>query len=282
MAQRVVDAITALRAPFGHRLFHKEVRKECEETHVLCVQELLSRDAERFFDGIAQKFASCFRDHNRASFWPVAFRGSGLGVASQSTLLEPSVRAYSPGAGLDQFARKGTLHTRVALSSDLTVDVVNTHLQAGQESGAIAARKVQLQELQHLVSQAGSQERPFIICGDFNIDGLRPARESDEYRRLRSALGGFDDLGAHDDLATYEPHPERNTLAHTYEPFGAQQRIDYVFFRPAKGGRTKFEPTKMERILDRPLSAHGSANGLPSFASDHYGVSASFAYESGS
>ena len=278
MGQGVLDAITALRAPVPERLRHGDVHEACAVPNVLCVQELLSRDAQQFFDGVGNEtFVARFRDHNRPSFRPASMRGSGLGIASRSPLLEPRVRHYlPPNVGWDKLARKGSLHVQIPLAGGPTVDLLTTHLQAGYDPGAIAVRAAQLAELAEVVREVGHDDRPFIVCGDFNIDGLASRRDAPEYRRLVSALEGFVDLGAEDDRATYEPHPDTNALAYAYEPDGPRMRIDYVFFRQAKNGRP-LASVALERILDRPLTS--PAGAAPAYASDHFGLCASFEYE---
>ena len=289
MGQGAYDAITSLRAPVPARFQHEDVHAACVVPDVLCVQELLSRDAETFFDGLGTTtFASRFRDHNRAHWRSVTFRGTGLGIASRAPLLRPGVRHYRPPhVGWDKLARKGTLHAQIDLDHGPTFDLLNTHLQAGYDDAAIAVRAAQLDELATLVREVGDADRPFIVCGDFNINGLEPLRDSDPYRRLVAALDGFEDLGAKADLATFEPHPETNMLAHTFDPGAPRQRIDYVFFRPAARARRSFAPGLLERILDRPLAPRPNggattraASATPlAFASDHFGLCATFEYE---
>lgn len=275
MGQGAFDAITALRAPARARYRHEDVHAACAAPDVLCVQELLSHDAQSFFDGLGRAFDALFRDHNRPRLRPATLRGTGLGIASRKPLAETGVRHYRPPhVGWDRFARKGTLHTRVALDDGPTIDLVNTHLQAGYDDGAIAVRAAQLEELSSLVAEVGDEARPFIVCGDFNIDGREAARGDAEYKRLTAALEGFEDLGAKDDLTTYEPHPETNALAHAFEPGGKPQRIDYVMLRQARGGRLAHART--ERILDRPLA--GAAGEAREFASDHFGLCSTFEY----
>jgi hypothetical protein len=59
------------------------VIQECADSDVLCVQELLSRDSQRFFDGLVTKyFPFAVRDHNRFGF--ISLRGSGLGVGTRA------------------------------------------------------------------------------------------------------------------------------------------------------------------------------------------------------
>lgn len=278
MGQSVFDAITAWRAPEPSRLLHDDVRSACATTHLLCVQELLSHHAQTFFDDVGiGTFVSRFRDHNRPRLWPASLRGTGLGMASRSPLIDARVKHYaSPRSGWDKLARKGILHAQVALTDGPTLDVLTTHLQAGYDDEAMEVRAIQLVELSRVLDDIGSQHRPFIVCGDFNVDGLAAARDKDEYRRLMAAMSGFVDLGAAADHATYDPHPDTNALAHSFEPDTPRQRLDYVFLRPAAGTGLHFTHTTLEPFLHRSL---GDDPPSPStYASDHFGVCASFEY----
>ena len=269
-----LDAIRAARAPVPARFSHHSVIAECASPDVMCIQELLSRDAEMFFDKLGgHGLSSCFRDHNRAQWSPATMRGSGLGIASRRTLEKTSVTKFAPpSVGWDRLARKGALYTQITLENAVDLDILNVHLQAGYDAAAIAVRRRQLISVRTLIAQVGARERPFIVCGDFNVDGLEAARGSDEYRRLVDALAGFEDLGAASDLPTFHPHLEGNTLALRYEPEGSTQRLDYVFFRRAVVGEaSRFEHHSLRRILDQPLGAH-------LFASDHFGLTGSFAF----
>jgi endonuclease/exonuclease/phosphatase family metal-dependent hydrolase len=275
LGQGLVDAV-ASRAPVAARLLHTDVHDTCASTDVLCVQELLSDHAQHFFDRVGD-FVSRFRDHNRPTFWPTSFRGSGLGVASRRELLQPRVYSFcSPSVGWDRLARKGAIHTQVPLERGPVVDILSTHLQAGDSGDAARVRAGQLREVGALIKAFGSPERPFIVCGDFNIDGLKRARKSEEYLRLITTLDGFADLGAATDLPTFEPHPTTNALAHAFEPFGRRRRIDYVFFRPAVEPRHALKHTAVVRLFDQPLSEANPTS--QSYASDHFGLCASFEY----
>ena len=279
LGQGAFDVITAWRAPVPARLGHTHVHDTCAAADVLCVQELLSHHAQQFFDRVGGKvFVSRHRDHNRPAVWPPSFRGSGLGMASRMHLARPNVWAFrTGGAGLDRLARKGAMHAQIVLERGPVVDILSTHLQAGDRQDAVRVREGQLRELSVLITTLGSPERPFIVCGDFNIDGLMSARKTQEYRRLIQAFEVFEDLGAVADLPTFEPHPAGNTLAHAYEPFGRKRRLDYVFFRHAAGDRLKLKHTVVERLFDQPLSTVVATT--KTFASDHFGLCASFEYE---
>ena len=93
-----LSAVSALRAPFAARFSDHGVVSECAAADILCVQELLSRDAQQFFDGLAHgRFTSRFRDDNRVRFGGrMTMRGSGLGIGARSALTK-TARAHLPG-----------------------------------------------------------------------------------------------------------------------------------------------------------------------------------------
>ncbi|AFM12344.1 endonuclease/exonuclease/phosphatase family protein [Turneriella parva] len=282
MGQSVLDVITHLRAPFRRRFLSPEVIQECADSDVLCVQELLSRDSQRFFDGLVTKyFPFAVRDHNRFGF--LSLRGSGLGVGTRAVkdATVVAVKKATParflpfksrGVSWDRYARKGGLYTQLEFDGQ-TIDLMTVHLQAGYSIASRRARTAQLAELKAWVTELGSKDRPFIVCGDFNIQGLAAERDGGEYLQLISALDGFTDLGAESDLPTYHPHPEGNPLAHLFEKQGNAQRLDYIFFRPASRN-LQLVPSGLRRFFDRPLTSLGE--GISSWASDHYGLKATF------
>ncbi|MBL8033197.1 MAG: endonuclease/exonuclease/phosphatase family protein [Leptospiraceae bacterium] len=272
MGQSIIDVITHLRAPFGRRFGSQEVIEECGDSNVLCIQEILSRESQRFFDGLVQKFFPfAVRDNNKFGF--ISLRGSGLGVGTRAKQRQSRFMAFrTRGISWDKYARKGALYVQLEYG-DRLFDIMTVHLQAGKDLGARAVRAAQLVELKEWVSTLGSKERPFIVCGDFNIQGLASERKGGEYEVLTSALDGFSDLGADTDLATYHPHPEGNPLAHAFEKQSGPMRIDYIFLRPAEKSAA-LEVSGFRRIFDKPLGDFGL--GLAAWASDHYGLKATF------
>src|SRR5260221_4913619 len=175
MAQGL-SAVAALRAPFSERFCDLDVTSECASPDILCLQELLSREAQQFFDGVgAGHFKSRFRDDNRVRFGgSVTMRGCGLGIGARWPLTKTVLRTF-PGArvGWDRLARKGALYTQLSFAGGVTVDVITVHLQAGYDARAISIRSAQLVDLRALVDSLGGPDRPFIGCGDFN--NQRPA-----------------------------------------------------------------------------------------------------------
>jgi endonuclease/exonuclease/phosphatase family metal-dependent hydrolase len=270
MGQNAIDVIFGRRAPVGARLRHSGVISECSSNDIFCVQELLSTEACAFFDGLKERFQSAIRDHNRPHFRTATMRGTGLGIGTRLSLLAHNFFRFSGRAvGWDRFARKGALHARLARGGDRELDVLTVHLQAGRSRAAAETRGAQLGELRRFIDEHGSPDRPFVICGDLNIDGLGKMRESGEYERMLRALDGFEDLGAKDDLPTVDPQ-----TTFFSEPDPREQRLDYIFYRPARRPEADLKLRSMRRMLDRPLAP---APVAPAFASDHFGLIAEFA-----
>jgi endonuclease/exonuclease/phosphatase family metal-dependent hydrolase len=258
--------------PDAHRFGHPDVKSVVEAADLVCVQEVYLSDAETFFDALG--FEHKTRDDNRSTLWPLTFGGSGLAVASRYPIVERWMRAFSrPHVGTERFARKGMLHVRVRVPNGhrLEIDVMTTHLQAGYDVRARSVRERQLREIRDLVDEVGSRERPFVMCGDLNIDGLSGVRHGSEYAALVATLSDFIDLGADDDLATFHPHPDINELAHRYDNKAPRQRIDYVFYRPPANGT----PAAERCVLVHATPIECSINGR-TYASDHFGLQASF------
>jgi endonuclease/exonuclease/phosphatase family metal-dependent hydrolase len=256
--------------PDAHRLRHPEVTSVLCAADVLCIQEVFLSEAESLFDTL--EHAHKTRDLNGNTYWPPAFAGSGLGLASRFRMTARSIRPFrGPTLGAERFARKGMLHARLRLvdDSDMEVDVLTTHLQSGYGPRARFIRAQQLAQLRSLVDEVGSRERAFLVCGDLNIDGLAHVRGG-EYAALRATLPDFADLGADQDHITFHPDQAVNTLAHRFEQNSPPQRIDYVLFRPAHRGG--IEPERCDLVLRDPLPIDGGVT----FASDHFGLRVSF------
>src|SRR5262249_29260167 len=158
--------------------------KECSDADVFCTQEIMSTDTERFFDGLG-RFSVRHRDHNRFDWRTGTVRGAGLGIGTRQKPLSLGMRHFArPAVGWDRFARKGTMFARVPVVDGVAIDVLTLHLQAGADPTAKRVRIQQLQSLPALVGEVGSDETPFVIAGDFNIQGLASARD-EEYALLR-------------------------------------------------------------------------------------------------
>jgi endonuclease/exonuclease/phosphatase family metal-dependent hydrolase len=262
-AQGLVSFLRWRGVPDAHRFTHPIVRETAAGIDVLCMQEIFLSEAEDFFDALDHGHKH--RDDNATSFRPLAFGGSGLGIASRLPIVTKGKRTFAPPhVHSERFARKGMLHVRVAVA-DASIDVVTTHMQSGVSDAARAIRKRQLAELRSYVDASGRAGSPMIVCGDLNIDGLARAGRT-EYADLARTLHDFVDVGAPLDDITFDT--EHNALAKRHAPNEPPQRLDYVFVSDPS---QRLELTSVERALHVPLDA----NGL-TFASDHYAVTAHF------
>jgi endonuclease/exonuclease/phosphatase family metal-dependent hydrolase len=249
----------------AHRFDHPDVRKELGGADVVCMQELYLSEAETFFDALGH--ASKERDHNTNSFWPLAFGGSGLGVATHGKIAAHERRAFlPPHVHSERFARKGMMHARVEIDGAV-VDVINTHMQSGVGLAARMIRKRQLAELRRFVHDVGRSGSPMIVCGDLNIDGLRRGGRA-EYAEIARALPDFVDLGARADDVTYDT--ENNALARRHAPDEPPQRLDYMFVADP---HAVLEVVAIERVFHVALE---STERPRTFASDHYAIKAHF------
>jgi endonuclease/exonuclease/phosphatase family metal-dependent hydrolase len=263
--------------PDARRLSHPQLWRELHQVDALCIQEVWLQDVVELFDRL--EFDHKLRDDSHWEWRPLTVGGSGLGLASRNPLVRHEVHNYrTAGVGTDGWVRKGFLLARLRVSESplRELDLVTTHLQSNQGPRMREVRARQLAELRRAVEEFGSAERPFLVCGDLNIDGLGPSREQ-EYASLRQVLSEFEDLGAGPDQPTLCPEPQLNALAHRYWSDEPVQRLDYVLFRPARDGWARV--SSIERVLDEPLPGNG--DGIPVWASDHFGLRVRFELTNG-
>ena len=173
--------------------------------------------------------------------------GSELALASRLPIVTTSSHIYRTAAEEDVLAAKGVLHVRLARSADDVIDVFVTHLQAGQEHGAV--RRAQIEELGSFIRrEVNGGASPVLVLGDFNVRGSRVDRQhpgSDYDFLLRTLDAAVAPRRVTDTwLATHADDPETDSgtkprvladgtlRAH-------EERIDYLFLAgPAATPRT--------------------------------------------
>ncbi len=271
VAMGPIGVICGRGAPDGHRLTHPDVRQQLEGVDVLCMQELWIAEAVELFEALA--FEHKVRDLNDKRWVPLTIGGSGLGIASRWPMVAYQNRAFRErGWGTDRGARKGVLHARLRLAEepDRQLDLFTTHVQAGFSGQSRRRRARQLAEMGEIIDELSSPDRPLLVCGDLNIDGLARAR-SEDYAQVVATFSDLVDLGAAADEPTMCPEVEHNSLAHRYWSAEPLQRLDYLLYRPPSTGWLTV--ASVERALDRQLSPLG---GPATYPSDHFAVKARF------
>ena len=275
LPQGVLSILRGDGPPDEHRLTHPELLNALARPDILCVQELWMDQAIEPFEALPHRHK--LRDRSKGKVWPPTLIGAGLGIASKFPLASSGLREFSrPHSGPDRLARKGLLHARIAVPDLGEIDLINAHWQAEREAGSQRVRARQMHDLVKLIGELGSESRPFFLCGDFNINGLKDRRHGleGEHDALMKLLPGFEDLGAEADLATFLP--SRNTLARRFAAREPEQRLDYIFFRPAKSG-PRLVCLETALALHEPLA--GTAQREATFSSDHFALVARFRIE---
>jgi endonuclease/exonuclease/phosphatase family metal-dependent hydrolase len=167
--------------------------------------------------------------------------GDELALASRLPVVATGGHIYAHAAEEDRLAAKGVLHARLGDGADDLIDVFVTHLQAGDEHGAV--RRRQIDELASFIRRkVNGGAHPVLVLGDFNVRGSLVDREDphSDYRFLVQELNAavaprrFVDTW----LATNATDPE--TASGTKPrllPDGTrrphEERIDYVFLAGA-------------------------------------------------
>jgi endonuclease/exonuclease/phosphatase family metal-dependent hydrolase len=206
--------------------------------------------------------------------------GDELAIASRLPVVAESSWVFQDAAEEDALAAKGVLHARLARGADDPVDVFVTHLQAGDEHGAI--RRAQIAALAAFIRRTlDDAVNPVLVLGDFNVRGSRVDRQdpASDYNFLRRALEAALAPRRVADawLATHADDPEtrsgtkpRRRADGTLRPYEA--RIDYVFIA---GGAT---PRSMRRdFFPSDLIVDGQPVG---HLSDHAALLAEIAWPS--
>jgi endonuclease/exonuclease/phosphatase family metal-dependent hydrolase len=184
-----------------------------------------------------------FRGNGPSRDWPF-LQGSGLSILSRLAPLGTPVRApYGVcngwlDAANDCLASKGYLMVRLALANGASLDVWDTHLDAGPGDQDEAARTTQLDRLARAV-EARSAGRAVVVGGDFNLSWNAP--------RERALLEGF---ARRVGLAIAAQTP----------PDTWRSRLDYLLYRD--GGGVALEVVRRGLACDfvdrdgDPLSDH--------------------------
>jgi endonuclease/exonuclease/phosphatase family metal-dependent hydrolase len=163
--------------------------------------------------------------------------GDELALGSRLPVVAMDGHVYRHAAAEDMLAAKGALHARLARAADDLIDVFVTHLQAGQEHGAV--RRRQIEELTSFIRRkVEGAAHPVLVLGDFNVRGSLVDRQDpgSDYRFLMRELNAavaprrFVDTW----LATNAQDPEtasgtkpRVLPDGTLRPH--EERVDYVF-----------------------------------------------------
>jgi endonuclease/exonuclease/phosphatase family metal-dependent hydrolase len=209
--------------------------------------------------------------------------GDELSLASRLPIVAAAGHVYRHAAEEDALAAKGVLHARLAAGAGEAIDVFVTHLQAGDEHGAV--RRRQIEELAAFIrASAGRVANPILVLGDFNVRGTSVDRRdpASDYnfllRTLRAAVAPRPLADSW--LAIHAANPDSNSGTKPRRRADGtlrahEERIDYVFLA-AEGPA----PRSMRRdFFVSDLMVDGQPVGA---LSDHAALLAEIAWQGGS
>jgi endonuclease/exonuclease/phosphatase family metal-dependent hydrolase len=126
-------------------------------------------------------------DVDHGSWLPLV--GNELALASRLPIVAAGGHVYEHAAEEDALAAKGVLHARLGRGPGELIDVFVTHLQAGDEHGAV--RRRQIEELTRFIRETvdGAAD-PILVLGDFNVRGTLVDRQdpASDYNFLQRTL----------------------------------------------------------------------------------------------
>lgn len=129
----------------------------------------------------------------------------GLTLLSRHPIEAYAARTFDTCHGADCFAEKGFVHAIVKPSPTSKLNVVATHLDAGEERDDRRARRRQMEDIHTYLEASSAVERwPTVLLGDMNVDGLAeprgaeaPSFRTTEYRQMLGQLElSYDDCSA--------------------------------------------------------------------------------------
>ena len=167
--------------------------------------------------------------------------GNELALASRLPVVASKGHVYGQAAEEDALAAKGVLHARLAGGPGEAIDVFVTHLQSGDEHGAV--RRHQIEELAGFIrGRADGGTDPILVLGDFNIRGTLVDRQdlASDYnfllRTLRAALAPRPVVDSWLAIHAAEPDAGSGTKPRRRADGtlrAHEERIDYVFLAGA-------------------------------------------------
>jgi endonuclease/exonuclease/phosphatase family metal-dependent hydrolase len=229
----------------------EEIGRRLERYEIVTIQEAWDKKTEALVS--AAGFPHVARGKKPNSM----VGGAGLITLSRHPVLESEFLEYRACAGMDCFADKGALRTRVVFPDGYALDVYNTHLNAWMKVGVDFGAKAREKEIVELAGwiRERSAGVPYLVMGDFNA-----VESSENYRQMRASFGALDVF------RSFRPHD----LGETWDPanswvadFLKPMRVDYIW---ASGlGEGDVADSVMEFTAPVRDGKH---------LSDHYGLSA--------
>jgi len=200
-----------------------------------------------------------------SAYWKLA--NSGLSMMSRLPVADVQMHHYAHvGEFQNYVASKGIMLLSLNVNG-LTLDVYNTHMEAGDTEAAHKARRGQEQEVIEFVSTHSPPEHSVILCGDFNMGPHRAGKAFKEYAPNHYS----DEHDMEERTATFEQMREGLNLLDVHDVLLGRIDDGIERFLYREGTRHKLTPlyifqndNDFNRADGTPLS-----DGVPRIATFH-------------
>jgi len=251
----IVDKVTASVDDYKDERMWYFIDNEMSKFGILSLQEtwMMGNDRKRIIIDAAKKKGYQFARSTCRSIFRYGM-DSMLLQLSQHPIEQYDEHTYSTSMDVDAMASKGVMWSRISIGGhpECTVDVYNTHLQAGGGDQGSVIRQQQFEELHEFMLKNDQLYgvRAKIISGDFNTD----ANNITAYNWIRQKFSSFTDL-----------QNAAGITSQTTAGDGSTDIIDYILFDAYNSSITVIhDKTKVEQFRTGEIYAT---------VSDHYGVS---------
>jgi len=250
----IVDEETAKVDGYKNPRMNYFIENEMSKFGIMALQEtwMMGNDRKKVMINNARKKGFQFVRSTCRSMFKYGM-DSMLLQLSHHPILNHDEFTYTTSMGVDAMASKGVMWTRISIGGypECTVDIYNTHLQAGGGVDGDAIRLVQMKELHDFMvsndQKYGAKAK--IVAGDFNTDRLT---EQPQYDFMRSTFSNFTDL-----LLAVGSNSSTTPTGY--------QVIDYIMWDPLD--------SKISIVLERTKVEQFATGKVYPYVSDHFGVS---------
>ncbi len=165
----------------------QELAKRADELDLVVLNESFAKDAvQQLADTVGKRFPYRVLRRPRAD---VLRTSGGLSLLSRHPIRTVYTDTFEMCAYDDCLSTKGFLHAVVELSETLRVNVLATHLDAGDSTQDRTARENQVATIRDYMDRRGVGKKwPTLLMGDMNVDGLREPEDNAEYRSTLAHL----------------------------------------------------------------------------------------------
>lgn len=243
-----------------NKRYDKLVNKLSHDQHdILCLQECFSkRLRKKIFKNLGQHYnynGDILCDKSIIPFMKKDCYG-GLLTLSKFPIIEEIFFPFPKKNNVsfvEKIGSKGFLITKVINSKGDTMQIVNTHLYAGESHNAEQNRLQQIMYIDSILNIECTPENAIVMCGDFNVNPFKAenGKFSKVYLYIIENMG-FEDTVKQIQQNQYTLDRSRNFYSGNNKK--PKQKLDYIFFKDKEDW--KFENSEAIYCEENSFSDH--------------------------